>query len=254
VNAFEQSGFAARMDWGVAGLRTLEPDVGLLVIVDVLSFTTAVEVATSRGARVYPYPMRDRSAIDFAAQHHAVLAINRHEMSAERPYSLSPRSLTRIPHGTSLVLPSPNGSTLTTLAAKTHLIVAGCLRNARAVAKWARVRDTVGVIASGEVRKDGSLRFAIEDLLGAGAILSHFPAEARSPEADVAVAAFQRFADNLPRHLAECASGRELAAMGFADDVTMAAELDVSDSVPILLQGGVYAAEAGYERPHIEPL
>jgi 2-phosphosulfolactate phosphatase len=198
--------------------------------------------------------MRDRSAINFANEHHAVLAANRHEMSPERPYSLSPRSLTTVPPGTALVLPSPNGSTLTTLASRTHLIVAGCLRNARAVAQWARVRDTVGVIASGEVRRDGSLRFAIEDLLGAGAILSHFPAEARSPEADVAVAAFQRFADNLPGHLAQCASGRELAAIGFADDVTMAADLDVSDSVPILLEGGVYVAEAAYERPHIELL
>jgi 2-phosphosulfolactate phosphatase len=252
VDAFQQSGFAARLEWGEAGLRVLAPSVDLLIIVDVLSFTTAVEVATARGAWVFPYPLRDQSAADFAAEHHAILAANRREVSAERPYSLSPRSLATIPAGTRLVLPSPNGSTLTTLASKTHLILAGCLRNARAVAKWAGVRSTIGVIAAGEVRPDGSLRYAIEDLLGAGAILSHFPVEARSPEAEVAVAAFERFADDLPRRLADCASARELAAMGFAEDVAFAAELDVSNSVPTFLLGGVYAAEAGYE--HVKPL
>jgi 2-phosphosulfolactate phosphatase len=238
---FAQSGFRARFEWGEQGLRTLAPHVDLVVIVDVLSFTTAVDVATSRGAGVIPYRFRDDSAKAFADEHGAMLAVSRYDVSQERPYSLSPRTLTAISPGTRLVLPSPNGSTLTTVAAETHLVAAGCLRNARAVASWTCNRDTVGVIAAGELRRDGSLRFAIEDLVGAGAILSHLPPEARSPEAEVAVAAFERFKDDLPGNLAACASGRELAAIGFDDDVAMAAELDVSTAMPLFVTPGWYA-------------
>jgi len=240
VGVFDQDGFAARFEWGAEGLRTLAPSVDQLVIVDVLSFSTAVEVATARGAGVIPYAFRDASASETARQKGAVLAVNRNEMSDEHPYSLSPGSLTRLPRGSVLVLPSPNGSTLTTLASRSHPVLAGCLRNARPVASWTR-HKSVGVIAAGELRQDGTLRFAIEDLIGAGAILSHFPVNQRSPEAEVAVAIFQHVEHDLFHHLQECASGRELSRAGFAGDVAMAAELDVSETVPLFLSQGWYA-------------
>jgi 2-phosphosulfolactate phosphatase len=241
VSAFDQAGFFARCEWGAEGLRELAPSVEVLVIVDVLSFSTDVDVAAARGAFIYPFAVQDGAA-EFAADHDALLAVHRLHESAEHPYSLSPRSLLGISRATRVVLPSLNGSTLTGIAAESHVVLAGCLRNARAVAEWALPHGRVGVIAAGELRRDRSLRFAIEDLLGAGAILSHFPSRARSPEADVAVAAFRAFEHELPRKLADCASGRELAGIGFAEDVAIAAELDVSDTVPRLMKPGWYAA------------
>jgi 2-phosphosulfolactate phosphatase len=242
---FEQSGFGARLEWGEAGLRALAPAVDVLVLVDVLSFTTAVEVAVGRGAWVYPYPVRDGTAAAFAARLGGVLALDRQHATVDRPYSLSPVSLSALPPGTRLVLPSPNGSALTALAADLHhLILAGCLRNARAVATAAQaLGGPVGLIAAGERWPDRTLRFAVEDLLGAGAILSHFPPEARSPEAELAVVAFRQAVADLPRYLHNCGSGRELAALGFADDVTVATELNVSTVVP-RLQQGVYVQDA----------
>ena len=239
MGVFEQDGFAARFEWGEAGLRRLAPHVDVLVIVDVLSFSTAVDVATARGAHIVPCPSRDGTAL--AAQHAALVASHRRQPSAEHPYSLSPSSLTTIPKATRLVLPSLNGSTLTSLAAPCRAVVAGCLRNARAVAAWATRRPSMAVIAAGELTREGTLRFAIEDLIGAGAILRHIPAEARSPEAEVAVAAFTRFERDLLSCLNACASGRELAAIGFSDDVAIAAELDVSAAVPLFIQPGWYA-------------
>jgi len=120
-------------------------------------------------------------------------------------------------------------------------VLVDCLRNARAVAvagqRWA---GTLGVIAASERWPDGTLRCAVEDLVGAGAILSHVPLAERSPGAEAAVAAFRRLVADRPRCLREGASGRELAALGFTDEVTMAAELDVSAVVPSFQHGGAY--------------
>ena len=212
------------------------------MLVDVLSFTTAVELAVARGARVYPYRVRDHTATTFAMQLDAELAVDRRQVSPENPYSLSPRSLTALPPGSRLVLPSLNGATLTLFAAESQrMVLAGCLRNASAVAAAAqRSGGPVAVIAAGELRRDGALRFAVEDLIGAGAILRHFERDARSPEADAAVAAFEDACFDLERRLRHSGSGRELEAMGADDDVVLAAEVDVSQTVPVF-QEGAYA-------------
>lgn len=71
----------------------------------------------------------------------------------------------------------PAGRLALDLAARVTTVVAGSLHNARAVADWlAREHDeddqTVAVIAAGAAWPDGSLRPAVEDLWGAGAILA----------------------------------------------------------------------------------
>ncbi len=55
------------MEWGLQGLMEIGPTVDTVVIVDVLSFSTAIDMAVSRGGTAYPYPMRDDSAVGFAA-------------------------------------------------------------------------------------------------------------------------------------------------------------------------------------------
>jgi 2-phosphosulfolactate phosphatase len=157
------------------------------------------------------------------------------------PSSLSPVSLLGIPPGSRLELASPNGATVSLAAADAGAVVlAGCLRNAEAVAAAARrLGGPVGVVAAGERRPDGSLRPAVEDLVGAGAVL-HALGGRPSPEARAAVAAFLDAAAHLPATLAGCASGRELAARGHAADLRLAAELDVSRVVPHL-SGGAFA-------------
>jgi len=54
-------------------VNRLTPDSDLVVIVDVLSFTTAVNVATERGATVYPYRWADNTAGAFATAMGALL-------------------------------------------------------------------------------------------------------------------------------------------------------------------------------------
>lgn len=74
--------------------------------------------------------------------------------------------------------------------------------------------------------KDGSLRPAFEDLIGAGAILSYLSGRL-SPEAEAAVAAFHAFKQNMLVYLKKSSSGKELIARGFESDVELAGVINI---------------------------
>ncbi len=232
---FDQAEFRVRCEWGENGASSLAPISDAIIIVDVMSFSTAVVIAAGRGISVYPYKSKDDSRIDFASSVNAELAGPR----GKSKYSLSPVSLMSLPEGIRLVLPSPNGSTLSLATGGTPTL-AGCLRNAKAVAQAASTLGSrVSVIPCGERwKEDGSLRPSFEDLVGAGAIIRHLPGS-KSPEAQAAVAAFLAAESDLCAMLKQSSSGKELIAMGFEDDIPPTAEVDVDDCVPIL-KGGAY--------------
>ncbi|MFL6162624.1 MAG: 2-phosphosulfolactate phosphatase [Jatrophihabitantaceae bacterium] len=256
--ALRQGGAQVRFDWGLTGALALtQRPATAAVVVDVLSFSTSVSVAGDLGIETFPFRWRDARATEFAKSMDATLAGGRRQ---GRP-SLSPASIRaaawrapsaaaephRRPAPSRLVLPSPNGSSIClTLAEQAIPVLAGCLRNATAIAHWlAHALATgrlaaVGIVAAGERWPDGSLRPAAEDLWGAGAVLARLAATAPelrvSPEARAAAAAFSAVEPDLAQQLAGCASGLELVEDGFAEDVTIAAELDGSSVVPLLLR------------------
>lgn len=207
-----------RCEWGLHGVETLGRDA-TVIIVDVLSFSTAVCVAVERGAYVLP-------------------SLEAPPPRSQDTPSLSPQSLMRIAAGTRITLPSPNGSTLAFRARPVAAsVVAACLRNARAVALWAasQARPIV-VIPAGERWANGSIRFAIEDWLGAGAVIASLPGS-RSREAAAAEEAFLASAA-----IDECLSARELVERGFAEDVRIASAVNVSEAVPLLGENGFHDA------------
>jgi 2-phosphosulfolactate phosphatase len=226
---FDQSAWPVRCEWGLRGIETLAPSSAVVIIVDILSFTTAVDVAVERGAAIFPYPLKGEAAARYAVECRAELA------SADRAsgYSLSPSSLSTIGAGSRLVLPSPNGARLAH-AALGGIVLAACLRNARAVAEFARSQgETVAVIPAGEIWDDGSPRVSFEDLLGAGAVISALPG-AKSPESRLAAAAFEALRPDLGAALRGCGSGLELIERGFLRDIELAVQLNVSRAVPLL--------------------
>jgi 2-phosphosulfolactate phosphatase len=229
----DQRAAASRCEWGSAAIDALAP-ADVVVVVDVLSFSTCVDVAVGRGAAIVPYRWKSEAARDFARLNDAELAGPR-ETSR---YSLSPQSFKSARAGLRCVLPSPNGAALSLRASESSAIVlCGCLRNASAVAAAAaRLGSTVNVCPAGERWPDGSLRWAVEDWLGAGAILRALPGP-RSPEAQAAVAAFEALYQDLVAAVAASSSGRELTERGFAQDIEWAAALDVSRHVPRLVDG-----------------
>jgi 2-phosphosulfolactate phosphatase len=221
------------MEWGPVGAKSLTESCDVLVVVDVLSFSTALTVAVERGAKVWPHTGGE-SAGQLARDIDAVLAGNR---SSHEGITLSPASLQGLPADARVVLPSPNGSSIAFAAVNGSLpVVAGCLRNAHAVARHLRDVERIGIVPAGERWGDGSLRPAYEDLVGAGAVVERLtgeePGVELSPEAEAAAAAFRWL-----RPLAQCPSGLELHEKGYADDVTIAEEVDASDVVPVLVEG-----------------
>ncbi|HWO59274.1 MAG TPA: 2-phosphosulfolactate phosphatase [Umezawaea sp.] len=237
---FGQEGFGLRLEWGGEGVTALGGLCAVLVVVDVLSFTTSVDVAVGRGAAVKPVRWLDRAS---AAP------------TTNPAWTLRPSSLDTVPAGELLELSSPNGATLCDLASGTGAaVLAGCLRNADAVALAAlEIAEgrPIGVIPAGErwgidintnkaEQFFGPLRPCVEDFMGAGAILSalleHAPVRA-SVEARVAADAYRGTGARVAEVVAECVSGRELIGAGHAGDVEVATRVNVSKAAPRLVDG-----------------
>ncbi len=213
---FDQHRYQVRHDWGIYGLRRLAP-ADVVVVVDVLRFSTTVTDALARGESV---------GLDAAA--HAV---------------------------------SINGAALADAAGDSPAVVLlGCLRNAAAVARAVlaiqherAARTSIAVIAAGELagRDPGApLRFAIEDQLGAGAIIDALGAlgiDHTSPEAAAACESFRGLRGALRHLLTASGSGQELLLRqdpqsgSGRDEVLNAAAVDAASVVPVL-RDGVFVA------------
>lgn len=248
-----QSHFRVRFDWGLNGAIVLAEGADIAVIVDILSFTTTVSVAMDAGTTVLPYRWNDELAQAYAAENNAVLAVGRTQQRVGT-VSLSPATIREAEHLARLVLPSPNGSTIAHhLGASGARLLAASLRNARAVARWITAHydaeyTTVAVIAAGERWPNGGLRPAVEDLWGAGAVIAGLRSAGWmhiAPEALAACAAHRAMLDDVPNALRGCVSGRELIDSGYETDVVIAAEVDISNLVPMLRDQQFVSAGAG---------
>ena len=207
---FDQRRYQVRHDWGVAGLQRLAPS-DVVVIVDVLRFSTTVTDAVARGESV---PL-DASA-------HAV---------------------------------SLNGAAIAEAAGGSDAtVLLGCLRNAAAVADAVldiqhrrAERTSIAVVAAGELASrepDAPLRFAVEDQLGAGAIVDALGAlgiDHTSPESAAACEAFRGLRGAVRHLLTASGSGQELLDRDARDEVLDAAAVDAASVVPVLRDGSFVA-------------
>ncbi len=209
---FDQSRYQVRLEWGDDGLARLAAS-DVVVVVDVLRFSSTVTTRVAAGGAV---------PLDAAA--HAV--------------SLNGTAISR---AAAALDPAP-------------IVLLGCLRNASAVAEAIAdeqrrrgARTSIALIAGGElVPADAGAaartarRFAVEDLLGAGAIVDALGVRGidhTSPEAAAAGEAFRGLRAATRHLLAASGSGQELAERGAHDEVRAAAELDASTAVPVLREG-----------------
>lgn len=207
---FDQARYQIRFEWGVAGLDRLDP-ADVTVVVDVLRFSSTVAARVAAGETV---PLDDAA--------HAV---------------------------------SLNGAAVAAHAAATGTVVLlGGLTNATAVAagildeqRRRGVRTSINVIAAGELaarEADAPLRFAVEDLFGAGAVIDALAViglDYSSPEAAAACESFRSLRGAVRHLLTASASGQELADRDRRDEVLAAGTVDAVAAVPIL-RDGVFTA------------
>ena len=224
--------FNVYCEWGLKGIQKYKEISDVIIIVDVLSFSTSVDIAVANGAVIYPYKFLDETTYLYSMQVNAELAsVSR----SKDEYSISPVSLMSIPSGTKLVIPSPNGAELS-LSTGSVPTICSCFRNFKSVAEYAMsFGENILVIPAGEKWDDGSIRFAIEDYLAAGALISCIGGNLQT-ESKAASVLFNNLKDNVQDILKNCASGMELIEKGFEEDVSLASELNSSDSVPVLSQ------------------
>ena len=236
-----------RLAWGRRGAQAAAERGDILVVIDTLRFSTAAVTAVHHGALIYPCSPDEALVTALAERVSGEIA--RHSASpnllssAPARFSLSPRSYLGIAPGTRVVLPSPNGSTCCQYGAQAAALFVGALVNAKAVAAAvshllaAAGQLNVTLLACGErwrvPDEEGILRFALEDYLGAGAILKALPFT-QTIEAQACGATFQALHDICEAVLWECESGQELRAKGLGEDVRDAAQLNLYDTAPVL--------------------
>jgi 2-phosphosulfolactate phosphatase len=183
MSPFDQHRHRIRMEWGPMGVATLGPLCSVLVIVDVLSFSTTVDIAVSHDAPVVPLVPGWMDDVEATAPPQDVTVLGRRSLTS---WSLSPTSLVGVTAGTRLGIASPNGARLSLAAHESGArVLAGCLRNAPAVAAAAAALagpdGAIGVVPCGERWPDRALRPAVEDLIGAGAVISALAASGPGP-------------------------------------------------------------------------
>jgi 2-phosphosulfolactate phosphatase len=238
---FGQNGYRVRLEWGRDGAKRAAARGDLLVVVDVLSFSSAVVTACRQGGIVYPCTDQ-AEAVALAERVGAEAAVHRRDVPDRGRFSLSPPTFLNLEPGAKVALASPNGATCCRYASPVSPLFVGALLNAAAVAAAVRqtlapTGDGVTVLACGErwqtPSEEGELRFALEDYLGAGAILSGLDLPL-SPEAAVCRGAFLQAKSELVTLLRECGSGRELCEKGYPEDVEHAGRWNLYAAVPVL--------------------
>ena len=127
VGIWEQSGYDVRLDWGGEGVAALGRECAVLVVVDVLSFNTTTDLVVGRGGRVLPVRWRDARS---GAGEGDGAVIAGEAASPSGPH------LNGNPAGDDAGAPLPQRrDAVRPAAAHGARVLAGCLRNASAVAR-----------------------------------------------------------------------------------------------------------------------
>lgn len=239
------------VEWGSQAAQLAADRGDAVVVVDTLTFSTTVTMAVSRGAAVLALSRAEVARLggpDGVAQTYQVAPPALTQGGTDAYLTLSPSSVGNVACGDRVALTSINGADIVRSARHATMLLAGCLRNRSAVARWCAsaltgdVIPRVTVIAaasrwSSMLTVPEGMRPSVEDWLGAGAIAAAAAALGVSLSTEAKVAALTYAVaerDGLDRWLRGSISGREMIQKNFASDIDEAARLDLDDTVPRL--------------------
>jgi 2-phosphosulfolactate phosphatase len=235
------------VEWGSTGAGLAAARGDIVVVVDVLSFSTTLAVAVDRAFTCLVYSGAEIERLGGPEAAGAALRARPLSKSRRVPpghLSLSPESLLTAAPGQRVLFTSLNGAAAAGAAADAPALLVGGLRNASATAALVTrllaegVAERVTVVACGEQWSSvqagvEGMRPSLEDWTGAGLICARLAEAGHTLSAEAAAAAGSW---NGPAALASCVSARELLAAGFDADVALALEVDVSDIVPVRVE------------------
>lgn len=227
---------------------------GIAVVLDVLRATSSIAALLGRGApAVYPVArIEDAEACRDRLDGGALLCGEEGGLPpsgfdhGNSPWEFARLDLASPPPP--VVLATTNGTSALLAAAGAPVLFAGALLNAGAVVA-AALREAmtrgldVTLVCAGE--RCGAI-FALEDAFAAGVIVARVLADAgrdgieieRSDAAEAALLIGRGFGWKADRAFRESEHGRELMALGFADDIAFCAQSDRFDVAPRLLIDG----------------
>lgn len=206
------------------------------VVVDVLRASTTITVAAKNFGKIIPVKSID-DAQYLAKKYDAILAGERRGAAIKGfDTGNSPREISNF-HGDVLVITTSNGTRIMEgIKAK---ILIGSFVNAKAVAKEAlnQANSHIELVMAGV---EG--RFAIEDYLGAGEIISHLK------EHDLDENALGAYMASLNEDMVNNAvknsrSARRLGELGLSDDVNFCLKRNLYDHVPLYANGSITGAQ-----------
>ena len=202
------------------------------VVVDVLRASTTITVASQNFQKIVPVKGIEEAQY-LAKKYDAVLAGERRGAAIKGfDTGNSPREISNF-HGNVLVITTSNGTRIME-GIKANILV-GSFVNAKASAKEAlkRANSNIEIVMAGV---EG--RFAIEDYLGAGEIISHL----KDHELDEnALGAYMASLDEelVNKAVKNSRSARKLGELGLSDDVDFCLKRNLYDHVPVYENGSI---------------
>lgn len=216
------------------------------IVVDVLRASSSIVALLERGAGAVLPAASIAQAREIAQGQPGVLLCGEEDNLAPPgfDYGNSPVQFSRLNlDGRLVILATSNGTRLLSQVAEAPVVLVGCFLNRRLVASKALVlaQDqglNLTVVCAGA---HGGRVFALEDALGAGAIVDAAQRRHRAAKltdgAQAALAAFRACRRRLAEAVAFSAHARDLIELGLEEDVAFCARLDACGVVPRLVGG-----------------
>lgn len=202
-----------------------------VVVFDVLRATTTMTAALAAGVleiHVFPDTATVRKRAGEVGLFRGALTCGEEQCLRPEGFDLgnSPGAFTREYAERTVFMSTTNGTRAILAAQNAAQLFVGALVNASAVASvLAEAGLDVTLLCAGT-----NGRVAIEDVIGAGAVLAalsrKLPTVPASDAARVALHLFESAKNDLPRALAEGDGGRNVIAAGLREDIAFAASVD----------------------------
>jgi 2-phosphosulfolactate phosphatase len=215
---------------------------GTAVVIDVIRATTTIVTAFQYGVRaVVPVASPEEARSVLVATPGAILAGERGgRRIAGFDLGNSPREFARSAIADrDVIITTSNGTKTLRAVGEGRRVAIAAFLNRAAVGDWLTARYEDGLIVCSGY--EGI--FSLEDTVCAGAVVEQVVSHGAPPElgdgARACLALWQRFGADLSSLLRGSGWGRHIVAIGLGDDLDICARLDVTDVVPVMIEGRI---------------